>query len=120
MVVAVPRVRVMEVTRDEIVDVVAVRDGLVTTSGRVLVPLLMPSTGVVRRASGRVGLAHVKLMLVDVTIVRVMKMAIVEVVDMVAVPDCGVPARVAMNVFMIGMGAVRHDLLLLQLLRFSD
>ena len=55
MVIAVVAVWKMQVTIDEIANVVAVRNGLVPTVGAVDVPLGMAGAGVVRRATQRIG-----------------------------------------------------------------
>lgn len=55
MIVAVVSVRVVEVTRNQVVDVVAVRDLVVTTGGAVGVGFVVATAGVVRRAGRRMG-----------------------------------------------------------------
>ena len=55
MVIAVVAVWKMQVTIDEIANVVAMRDGLVPTVGAVDVPLGVAGAGVVRRTTQRIG-----------------------------------------------------------------
>jgi len=109
VVVAVTSVRVVQVPGDEVVDVIAVRDGLVTAPGAVDVALGVTGAVVRRRACGRVGGADFEDALVHVAIVAVVEVAIVEVVDVVAVADCEVTAVGAVDVIVIRMGGVAHD-----------
>ena len=80
MVVAVCAVRVMQVAVDEVVGVVAVRNGLVTAGRAVDVRDVVAAAGVRRRAGIRVGRAHCDDVLVDVRLVQVVQVAVVQVV----------------------------------------
>lgn len=96
--VAVALARVVQVAVDEIVHVVAVRDGLVSAAGAVDVAGFVSVAGVVGRAPGGVGVAHLDAVLVHVVFVREVQMAVVEVVHVIAVLDRGVTAAGAMDV----------------------
>lgn len=109
MVVAVDAVRMMQVALNEVVDVVAVWDGLVSTTRTVNVPLGVTDTAVRRRAGRRVGRTDLEDAFVHVTFVLVVKVTVVQVVDVVTVPDGEVSAIGAVNVIVIGMGLVSHD-----------
>ena len=111
MVVAVPGVRVMQVPCDEVVDVIAVRDRLVTATSAVDVARGVTGAAVRRRAGRRIGGANLEDALVDVPIVTVVEVAIVEVVDVVAMADGEVAAVCAVDVIVIRMGGVAHDFL---------
>ena len=56
MIVAVVPVHVVQVAVDDVVDVIAVRDGFVSAIGAVDVIGVVPTALVVRRAGARVGL----------------------------------------------------------------
>ena len=87
MVVAVPVVRVVESPADEVVDVVAVRHGLVTALGAVSVGgVAVHGVGV----AGRMRLVHRDHVLVHVLVVGMVQVAVVQVVDVIAVTDGGV------------------------------
>lgn len=69
MVVAMTPMRMMQVARDEIVDVVAVRDGLMPAPGCVNVSLRVPRAAVRWRTGGGVGSADVEGALIGVAVV---------------------------------------------------
>jgi hypothetical protein len=109
VVVAVTAVRVVQVPGDEVVDVIAMRDGLVTAPGAVDVALGVTGAAVRRRACGRIGRADLEDALVHVAVVAVVKVSVVEVVDVVAMADSEVAAASAVDVIVIGVGVVVHD-----------
>jgi len=92
VVVAVVRVRVVQVAGDEVVDVIAVRNRLVAATSAVDVAAVVALAGML--GSAPVGVLGVDLehMLVDVVLVRMMQMALVQVVEMIAVRDGRVAA----------------------------
>ena len=85
MIVAVPSVRVVKMPRDEVVDVVPVRHGFVAAAGPMLVSLVVAAASVGGRAHARVGPVDRDRVLVDVIAVRMVQMAIVEVVGVAIV-----------------------------------
>ena len=94
MIVAVIAVGVMQPTSDKVVDMTGVRHRLVAASAAMRVRL------VARHGLGvAVGMRRVDSddVLVDVIPVRVVHMAVVEVVDVIVVADRGVAATVAMT-----------------------
>jgi hypothetical protein len=101
VVVAVVAMRVVEVSIDEIVDVVTVRHGFVPASGAVNVVGVVPSTVVVRSAIGWVFVGHFEAVLVDMVAVWVMQVTVVKVIDVVSVDDRGVPAVFTVDVIVI-------------------
>lgn len=84
--------RVMQVTVDEVVDVVAVGDGFVTTFWTVDVVRRVGAALVRGGAVGWVGRAHFEGVLIHMVVVDVMQVAVMEVVDVVVVLDGGVSA----------------------------
>jgi len=98
VVVAVVTVRVVQAAVHEVVHMVAVGDGLVTAVGAVLM-----RTVDLRRAVRRIGCADRDHVLVDMVFVHVMKMAVVQIVDVAVVPDRGMAAVRAMLMRMSGV-----------------
>jgi hypothetical protein len=98
VIVAVIAVRVMQVPVNQEVDVVAMRNGLVSAAGAVFVAAFD-----LRRATGRIRPANRDHMFVDVVAMRVMQMAVMQVIDMTLVPDGGMAAIGAMLVGVVGV-----------------
>ncbi len=114
MVVAVAPVWVMQMSVHQVVDMVAVRHGLVTAAWTMLVVPLMATTIVVGRALVRIARVHVDDMLVEMIAVRVVKVTVMEVVHMVAVPYRSVAAvgTVLVRMVMVNLVlVVSHDCL---------
>ena len=108
MVVAVLAVRVVQVTVDQVIEVVAVRHGLVPAVGPVDVGGLVPLASVARRAVSGIGSVHLEAVLVRVIAVGVMEVAPVEVVDVISVLDGNVPAVGTVDVVVVGMLFAAH------------
>jgi hypothetical protein len=80
VIVAVRPVFVVQMTRDEVVDMVAVWNGIVATARSVPVFATMLVTPVIRRTNVRILLAHTHPMFVEMTVVREMQMPVVQIV----------------------------------------
>ena len=106
MVVAVIAVRVVQVPADEIVDVIAVRNGLVPAVGSVDVPGLILRGGLAGRTAVWVLLVDSDLMLVDVALVRVMQVAVMQIIRMPIVAHGDMAAVGAVLMVVIGMDRV--------------
>jgi hypothetical protein len=102
VVVAVILVGVVEVSVDQVVDVVTVRDGLVAAVGSVLVACIVPFAH--RRADVGVVVADFDHVLVDVVAVGVMEVPVMQVVDVSVVAHGGVAASGSMLMFVMGVG----------------
>jgi hypothetical protein len=102
VVVAVIPVRMMQVTIHQVVDMVAVGDRLMPAAGTVLVGALY-----FRRAAGRIGRVDTDDMLIDVIAMHVVHMAVMQIVDVAVMADCGMAAAGA-----VLMGMVRMVLLI--------
>jgi hypothetical protein len=104
VVVAVVVVRVMQAPVDEIVDVVSVRHGLVTAVRSVDVAGLVTigRLGVI----GLVGCVDGDHVLIDMVLVRMMQVAVVQVVGVTVMVDGGVAAVRSVNVIVAGVGGV--------------
>ena len=115
MVVAMVAVRVVQVAVDQVVDVVTVRDGFVAATGAMDVAGLVAAAFVLGRAAVGVGGRDRDHVLVDVVAMRMVQVAVVQVIDMTVMADGRVAAAGAMGVVMVGvMGqlAFAHDDLL--------
>jgi len=77
MIVAMCAMRKVQMVVHEIIDVVTVRDGLMTAVGTVAVAVLMSVTRMGRCASGWITRSHCKHMFVHMVIMQVMEMAVV-------------------------------------------
>ncbi|MGE0035792.1 MAG: hypothetical protein AB7S93_09175 [Xanthobacteraceae bacterium] len=99
MVVAVFAMRMMQPAVHEVIDMITVRDRLVTAARPVgMVPAMN-----FRRAMRRVRAVNGDHMLVNVIAVHVVQVAVVKIVDMAIVPDCSVSAPRTVLVRMVGM-----------------
>jgi hypothetical protein len=99
-------VRKVQVIADQIVDMVTVRHGLVAARGTVLVSCFVTGAAMGRRASVWICVIHVDAVLVDMIFVRVMQVPVVQVVDVIIVPDGGVTTSLAVLMCMSGMYCV--------------
>jgi hypothetical protein len=98
VIIAVIPVGVVEVAGDQIVDVVAMGDGLMSAVGAVNVVGLVAIAVVLGRAAVWVGVAHRDRMLVHVVAVGVVEVTVMEVVEVPFVAHRGVPAACPMLV----------------------
>ncbi|MGF6551781.1 hypothetical protein [Paraburkholderia youngii] len=103
MIVAVIAVRVMKVAIDKVIDVVTVRHRFVTAARPVHVARFVATAVVVRRATIRIFRADFDLVFVYMITMRVVQMAIMKVVDVVAMLNCGVSAARAMLMVMVSV-----------------
>jgi len=101
MVITMPTVGVVQVPMDQIVRVIAMGDGGVTAIGTMDMVGGMPPAGMILGASIRVGRADGNGMFLDHFPVLVMKVAVVDIVDMPFVLDGGVTTAWTMNVVMV-------------------
>jgi len=104
--------RMMQASIDEIIDVVAMRNRLVTASRPMDVSLVVADMTGQRVAAGRVGFAHFDHMLIDMIAMRMMKMSIVQIIDMVPVFYSQMAAARAVRVvvmLVVRQIAVRHE-----------
>jgi hypothetical protein len=120
VIVAVPAVRVVQVTTDDVVGVIAVPDRLVPASGAVRVVLRVRPAVVRRRAGVGVLPADVERVLVDVVSVDVVHAPVVEVVLVASVLDRLVTAARAVLVRVILVNFVLAHVVLLSLSRTSS
>jgi hypothetical protein len=105
VVVAVVAVRVVQVAVHQIIDVLAVRDRLVAAVRPVLVCRVVGAARVFRRAGAGVGAVDFQLVFLDAAFAMVVQVAIVKVIDVVAVLDRRMTAiRAVLVVMFLVMG----------------
>lgn len=108
MVITMVTVRVMQVTIDQIIDVITVRYRFVTASGTVHVARVVAAAVVLGGASDGIGLGDFDRVLFDFSVFQdVMQVAVVQVIHVVAVLDTGVFAIWAVLVVVMGV-QIRH------------
>ena len=91
MIITVITMRMMQVTIDKIIDMVAVRNGFVPTTGAVHVTFLVSAAFVAGRAAIGICVGDFDAMLDDLAILGdVMQVPVVQVVDVITVLDPGV------------------------------
>ena len=106
MVITMIAVLVMQTAVDQIIDMVAVRNGLMTATFSVN----MACTGIEWDAGIGVGFIYRQDVFVVMAVVLVVQMAVVQVVDMAVMFDGGMTAAAAVNMGVVVMnGAVCHD-----------
>jgi hypothetical protein len=103
VVVAVVAVRVMQVAVDQIVGVVAVRHRFVAAAGAVPMVCVMAAAAMIRGAAVGIARADGDDMLVDMAVVRVMKVAVMQVIDVAVVAHGDVAASRTVGMRMVGM-----------------
>ena len=79
-------VLVMEPTIDEIVDVVTMRDRLVSAAGPVDVAGIMTLVAILWRALDRISRRHLNNVLIDLVPHLIVQMSVMQVIDVIAVP----------------------------------
>jgi hypothetical protein len=88
---------------------IAMRHCLVPTSRTVHVPGVMRAAPMLRRAAVRIGRRYLDRVLVHVILMHMVEMAVMEIVDVIAVANGCVPACRAVLVRMVGvLGAGAH------------
>ena len=87
VIIAMVAVHVMQVTVHQIVHMIAVRNGFVTTAGSMCMTRIVATALVRRRACIRVGLGDGDGVLIRMVLVRVMQVPIVQVIGVPVVLD---------------------------------
>lgn len=115
MVVAMVAVGMVQVSINEVVHMVAVRNGFVAAARTMDVTRCVSCAGVLGRAGVRIRWSHGDDVLVNVLIVRMVQVAVMQVVDVALVNHGGVAASWSMlmiMVLMVGLVACGHNDLL--------
>jgi hypothetical protein len=112
VVVAMPVVRMVQMTFYEIVDMIAVRYSLVTAVRAVNMIGLVGATVVFGRASSRIVPAGRDLVVVHVVTVQMMHVAVVQIIGVAVMPHRSVPAIRTMHVCVTLVFCASHSCLL--------
>src|SRR5689334_23274742 len=97
MVVAVVAVRMVQVALDEVIHMIAMRNRFVAAAGAVDVALGVAAAGVGRGAGSGILATDVDLVLLDLAARGMVQVAVVQVIDVPIVLDCGVATAGAMS-----------------------
>ena len=109
MIIAMVAVRVMQMTVNEIVDVIPVRNRFVSTAGSMNVVWIVPAAGMSRSAGFGVRVTDWHRVLFDFSaLALVMKVAIVKIIDVPIVLDGRVAAASSMLMIVVLVN-VRHN-----------
>jgi hypothetical protein len=92
MVIAVISVGMMQMTIHQVIDMVAVRNRLVTAIRTMFVILRVSVTGMFGRAGGRVASADAQTVLLNRTTLGMVQVAVMQIVDVAVMDDPGMPA----------------------------
>lgn len=110
MIVTVVTVRVVQMAIYQIIHMITMRNGLMTTTRPMFMFGGMSAAVVLGRALGRIGRVNREYMFVDVIAMHMMQMTVMEVVHMVVMFDRGMPAASLVFVFMVRMlFTTRHN-----------
>ena len=101
VIVAVSVVRMVQMPIHQIIDVITVRHRLVATLRTMQMAIDVSAARMIRRADHRIACIHSQRMLIHVVAVRRMKVSIVQVIDMIIVHNCRMPAVLAVHMRMI-------------------
>ncbi len=101
MIVAVVPMGEVQPPINQVASVIPMRHGFVSTARTVHVVRLMSATGRSLGALFRIGLGHVDHMLVDMVSVRMMQMAVMQIVDVVPMSHSCVPTAGTMFMIML-------------------
>ncbi len=107
MIVAMVAVVEVKMVADDVVDMVAVRDRLVSTARAVDVGLVMAAALVVRSAGVRIAAVFGEPMLVHVVAVHIVHVPVVQIIGMAVVVDRRMTAAGTMLMVMFLMGVAR-------------
>ncbi|MCI0351079.1 MAG: hypothetical protein L0Z53_16765 [Acidobacteriales bacterium] len=110
MIVAVRAARAVQVSGYQIVDMLTVRNRLMSAARSVLVFRTMAGALVVWRALLCVCSVNGNCVLVNVIAVHMMEMAVMQVIDVVSMTNGRVPAFILMYVTMLRMALATHAL----------
>ena len=109
MIITMVAVRMVQMPIDEVVDVIPVRNGFVSAARSVNVSGIVTTAGMPRSTGFGIGITDRQRVLFNVsTFGLVMKVAIVQIIDVPVVLDCGVTATGTMLMIVV-LVDVCHD-----------
>jgi hypothetical protein len=101
MIVTVIAVTMVQLTLEEVIDMIAMRNRLVST-------IVMPARATDSIAPSRILVAHFNNMLIIVSFMSSMKMSVMEIIDMPIVLNSSVTTMFTVNVCMVCMSCMAH------------
>jgi hypothetical protein len=96
--------RMVQASIDQKVDMVPVRNSLMTTAWSVPMLRVMSAGAMLRAAAIGICFGHFDHVLIDAPVVRMMEMSMVQVIDVVPMPNRSVATARRVDVRMIGRG----------------
>jgi hypothetical protein len=112
MILTVAAFGVMQVPVDQVIDMIAVRHGLVAATCSMRMTLFMAATIVVRSCGCRISRVDGNHVLVHMPFVQMVQVSVVEIVRVPLVLDAGMPAAgaVLMGVRVVSLTLVCHEI----------
>ncbi len=101
VIIAMPVMRIVEVITHQVVDMIAMRYGLVAAAGSVQMSLLMLGAFVPMRAVLWICRRYAYDVFIDMVVVVIVQMAVVQIIDVIVMHDARVTALRAMRMSMI-------------------
>jgi hypothetical protein len=110
MIITVISMRMVQVTIHKIINMIPVRNGLMTTVWTMNVIRIMARAFMIGSASGRVHLIHAKPMLINMILMRMVQMTIMKIVNMIIMSNREMTTIliVGMRVILMNFARVRH------------
>lgn len=108
MVVAVIAARAVQVTADQIVGVIAMRNAFVAAAGAVLVTLVVRRAFMGRCAGRSVGSAYIHGVIIDMIAMHVVHVTVVKVAIVIAMFNCLVTTAVSVLMIVLAVYFTRH------------
>lgn len=103
MIIAMITVGMVQMAINQIIDVITMRHGFMSTAGAMHMAGLMALAMVIRCAAIRIFIAHLNDMLIDMVGMGMVQMTIMQIVDVVLVMHCSVSTVRAMFMVVIGV-----------------
>lgn len=98
VIIAMIAMRMMQASIDEIVDVVTVRNCLMTAAGAMPMRRFMSARTVLRRATIGVAVGHFEDVVLGMAILHMLQMTVIEIIEVVLMPNGNMAAVGAMDV----------------------
>lgn len=109
MIIAVVTMRMVQVAIDQVVDVIAMRNWLMAAPRAMSVVWVVAFAAVLRSTGIGIRSGHLDDMFIYMIFMKVMQVAVMEVINMVTMHDAGMTTIRAMLVGMISVRVAAHD-----------
>jgi hypothetical protein len=104
VIIAMIAVGMMQASIDQIVDMIPMRHRLMTAAGPMPMLGIMSAGTMLWAAAIRIGVGHLDHVLIDTPVMRMMEMAMVQIIDVAVVANRNVATARPVDVPMIGRG----------------